>query len=380
MSREIPLYTLAGVPDAEVSIHRFETADGLGLTLTRFKKESSADPVMIIHGLTTSSDMFIMPEHTNLVTYLHAQGFGDVFCLDYRMSNHFPYNLTPHRFTMDDIAAFDYPPAVEKIRALTGSSRLHVIAHCLGSISFLMSLFGKAVEGITSVVANSAGLTPRVPRWSELKLWTAPFLLERVLQQPYVSPSFREFPDGMIGNLVARAVDLLHPECDESACHMLSLMWGTGFPALYSHGNLDPVTHRRSGDLYGPTGLHYYRHVRKMVSAGHAVKYDPKNEQLRALPDDYRAFVPEVKTPVMLMTGADNQVFANSNIVCAELLQKLAPGRHKLAVIPGYGHQDIFMGKRVASEVFPPIADFLKQHRQPRGVSSALPSALKVVS
>ena len=29
------------------------------------------------------------------------------------------------------------------------------------------------------------------------------------------------------------------------------------------------------GDLYGGTGMHYYRHVLKMIKAGTAVKYDP---------------------------------------------------------------------------------------------------------
>ena len=45
-------------------------------------------------------------------------------------------------------------------------------------------------------------------------------------------------------------------------------MWGTGFPALYSHENLHPVTHRRGGDLYGATSLNYYRHVSRMIRAG----------------------------------------------------------------------------------------------------------------
>ncbi len=363
MIRDVPLYTFDGVPNADIRIHRFAARDGLGLTLTRFLRETSADPVLIIHGLTTSSDMFIMPEHENLVRYLHKNGFGDVFCLDYRMSNHFQYNLTPHRFTMDDIALYDYPAALAEIRKLTGIERVHVIAHCLGAVSFLMSLFGTAVEGVTSVIANSAGLTPRVPQWSKVKLWAAPFLVEKVLQQPYLSPDYRLFPNGMIGKAFGQVVDMLHPECDESSCHMLSVMWGTGFPALYAHENLDPVTHRRSGDLYGPTGLHYYRHVRKMVLAGHAVKYDPKNLALRSLPNDYRERIAEVQTPVLLTTGSNNRVFSNSNIVCAELLEKHAPGRHGLLVIPGYGHQDVFMGKRVSDEVFPAMLNFLQAHR-----------------
>lgn len=366
MLRDVPLYSLDGVPDAEISIHRVTTGDRLGLTLTRFLRETSGDPVLIIHGLTTSSDMFIMPEHENLVRFLHRSGFGDVFCLDYRMSNHFPYNLTPHRFTLDDIALYDFPAALALLRKLTGQTRVHVIAHCLGSVSFLMSLFGGAVQDVTSVIVNSAGLTLRVPGWSRIKLWTAPFVVEKLLQQPYVSPNYRQFPNGMVGNLFGRVMDAVHPECSESACHMLSVMWGTGFPALYEHENLDPITHRRGGDLYGPSALHYYRHVRKIVTAGKAVKYDPKNPALRALPDDYTERVPEVKTPVLLTTGANNRVFTDSNVVCAELLERLAPGRHRLVVFPGYGHQDVFMGKRVSSEIFPSLLAFLRANGERR--------------
>src|SRR3546814_7637357 len=78
MPREIPLYTTEGVPDARVTEHRFVTDDMLSLGLMRFWKADCDDVVVIIHGLTTSSDMFIMPEHRNLVTWLHDQGFTDV--------------------------------------------------------------------------------------------------------------------------------------------------------------------------------------------------------------------------------------------------------------------------------------------------------------
>ena len=71
-----------------------------------------------------------------------------------------------HRYNLDDVALFDYPPAVALIRKHIGDRRLHVICHCLGSVSFMMSLFGKAVDGFASVIANSVALTPRVPRWS----------------------------------------------------------------------------------------------------------------------------------------------------------------------------------------------------------------------
>src|SRR4051812_32308407 len=127
MPFQIPLYTLDGVPNAEITTHYLATEDKLGLSMLRFKRSASRDVVLIIHGLTTSSDMFIMPEHDNLVRFLLERGYGDVWCLDYRMSNRHPYNLQGRHYTMDDIALYDYPPALAKIREQAGDVRIHVI-------------------------------------------------------------------------------------------------------------------------------------------------------------------------------------------------------------------------------------------------------------
>jgi cholesterol oxidase len=370
MRRRIPLFTLTGVPGADVSTHPFTTDDGLGLSMLRFQRTGAGsqagrggqdDVVLVVHGLTTSSDMFIMPEHRNLVRFLHDNGFPDVWTLDYRMSNRYPYNRAMHRYTMDDIALYDYPAALHTLRETVGPRRIHVIAHCLGSVSFLMSLFGAAVDGVTSVIANSAGLTPRVPAWSRVKLNLAPTLVEWVLGFEYLDPNWQQEPALSRGWIFSKLVDLFHPECDVPACHMLSLMWGAGRPALYRHENLHEVTHERGGDLYGASGLNYYRHVLKMVDAGRAVKYDPADPNVAALPDDYLAGAADITTPVLLTTGDTNKVFADSNIECWKRLEAVAPGRHELEVIPGYGHQDVFMGKNVSHDVFPRMLDFLKR-------------------
>ncbi len=363
--REIPLYTLEGVTDATHSHHQFSTADGLGLTLERFQRgyDDTADSVMIVHGLTTSTDMFVMPEHENLVSYLLGQGFGDVWTLDMRMSNRHSYNLFPHRYTMDDVALYDYPPAIDLIRRHIGPDRrLHVIAHCLGSVSFLLSLFGGAVSGITSVVANSVGLTPRVPAWSRVKLRTAPGLVEYVLGFPNLNPRWSQDPGFTPGELLSRTVSFFHRECDVPECHMLSMMWGSGRPALYEHENLADVTHRRGGDLYGATSMHYYRHVRKMVEAdGHPLKYEPGRPDLASLPDDYWTNARAVTTPILFTTGANNRVFTDSNIVNHQRLHALGCTQHELKVYPGYGHQDVFMGYHVARDCFPSMADFMRR-------------------
>jgi lysosomal acid lipase/cholesteryl ester hydrolase len=363
MPFQIPLYTLEGVPNADVSTHYLATEDKLGLSMLRFKRAPTQDIVLIIHGLTTSSDMFIMPEHNNLVRYLLDHGYGDVWCLDYRMSNRHPYNLLAKHYSMDDIALYDFPPALAKIREQVPGARIHVICHCLGAVSFLMSLFGGASTDVASVIANSVGLTPRVPAWSRFKLFAAPLLVERILGLPYLNPAWSEDAILSRGRVISAINSLVHRECDVPACHMLSLMWGTGMPALYNHHNLADVTHRRGGDLYGAAGLHYYRHVRKMVVAGRAVKFNPKDDRHSSLPNDYFERARDVKTPVLFVTGTDNRVFTDSNVVCFKELEKLCPGRHKLEMISDYGHQDVFMGKDCDRDVFPRFVAYLDQQR-----------------
>jgi pimeloyl-ACP methyl ester carboxylesterase len=305
-----------------------------------------------------------MPEHYNLVSFLLDNGFSDVWTLDFRMSNRHSYNMTRHNYNMDDIALYDFPAALAKLRQEIGSERrIHVICHCLGSVSFMMSLFGKAVDGISSVISNSVSLTPRVPLWSFAKLHFSPFLVDQIFGFEYISPRWENERGLSRGKIFSRLVSMFHRECDVPACHILSLMWGTGWPALYSHDNLLDITHRRGGDLYGPTSMNYYRHVRKMVKAGNlAVKYEPSNSRYSRLPEDYFKYATQVTTPVLFMTGEHNRVFTDSNIVTYRKLNKLVPGRHELQVFKNYGHQDVFMGKNNHIDIFPRLLDFLKKH------------------
>jgi cholesterol oxidase len=353
-----------GVTGADISVHPFCTADGLGLQLTRFARAACDDVVLIVHGLTSSSDMFIMPEHQNLVQTLLDQGFSDVWTVDYRGSCRFPYNLERTRYTLDDIALFDHPAALAELRRHVGlQRRIHVIAHCVGALTMAMSLFGRSVQGVTSMILNSVALTPHVPRWSEVKLTLGPWASDYLIGVEYYSPSWRRQPGWSIGKIIAMSADLVHRECDSPECHMLSFMWGSGRPALFNHVNLAPETHDRLGDLFGGAPVHYYRHINKMVRNGHtAIKFDPSNSRYDALPDDYMTHAAEIDTPILFVQGQDNRVFADSNIQCHARLEKIVPGRHQLRVFPGYGHQDIFMGKNVHRDVFPELVKFLRAH------------------
>jgi pimeloyl-ACP methyl ester carboxylesterase len=364
--REIPIYTLEGVKDAEITTHYVTTGDKLGLFLFRFRRETSKEVVLLLHGLTTSTDMFIMPEHYNLVSYLLDRGY-EVWTFDWRGSMRHSYDLFPGRFNLDDIALWDHPAAVDCVRREIGpEARLHVICHCVGSITFMMSLFAGLIEGVTSVVSNSVSLTPHVPDWSAFKLAVAPFFMNWVLRFPNLNPRWGYLPGPGIpqGRIISKLVDLVHPECDEPACHMISFMWGAGRPAAYEHANLDPVTHRRLGDLFGAININYYYHIREMTRGGVAVKMHPDDPRYARLPNNYLDGAAKVTTPILFITGDHNKVFMDSNVTMYETLKKLQPvDRNALRMLPGYGHQDPFMGKNVHEDVFPYLVEWIEKHR-----------------
>lgn len=356
--------TLDGVRDCTVSTHYAQTEDGLGISLLRFTRASSRDVVLLVPGLTASSDMFFMPEHRNLTQTLLDAGYGDVWILDGRISNRHPYNLTRHRFNVDDVALYDNPAALATVRRAVGpEARIHIIAQCLGALSIAMSVFGRIITDVASVIVNGVALTPKVNRIAGLKLKIGPFLCESLLGLDCLDPRAARRPGISPGKLLGKCVSLLHHECNVPECHMTSFMWGYGFPVLYRHENLHDLTHRRIGDLFGGSGMNYYRHIRKMVEAGNrAVKYLPGDPRYQSLPDDYFTHARDIETPFLFVAGQDNALFSDSNMLCHQRLESLVPGRHELLVVPGYGHADIFIGKNAAVDIFPKLLDFLEKH------------------
>jgi cholesterol oxidase len=344
------------------TLHRLTTPDGVGISVSRLASAEPADAVLLIHGLTTSSDMFVMPEHYNLAAYLHDRGF-DVWLADYRMSNHYAYNIK-EAFTFEDIAANDWPTIVGFIRETIGARRrLHVIAHCLGSATFHAALYGKTIGGIASVVSNSISLNARVHPWSAAKLTLAPFLVDKVLRLPYLDPAWSERDNPRkpwLGRLIAQVVGLWHLECNEEACNLVSFTWGTGFPAIFQHAKMSRVTHGRLTELFGPIAMPYFRNMRASVFANNTLtRYSKKPEHVRQFPERYIDNVGAVRVPTLLLSGDRNDIFPGSNKLTAALLKERGIEGYEYRELPDYGHQDVFMGKDCDRETFPVMLDFL---------------------
>lgn len=67
--------------------------------------------------------------------------------------------------------------------------------------------------------------------------------------------------------------------------------------------------------------------------------------------------------PTLFVTGKENHVFPDSHSKTFKALSQTQTGKqHELWEVPGYGHQDIFMGKNCHREIFPRYIEFLKKH------------------
>src|SRR5690606_25572247 len=149
------------------------------------------------------------------------------------------------------------------------------------------------------------------------------------------------------GKWLVPVLALFHRECRDPACHFISFMWGSGHPAAYQHSNMSVLTHGRLADLFGGTSMNFYRHINKMVGRGEACPMKPGTRGDFTLPSSYLdAFCQKQQPRLLLISGRENHIFPGANRALYEELKKR---RADLAVryweVPGYGHQDIFMGQ-----------------------------------
>jgi hypothetical protein len=325
----------------------FRAGDGLPLRLTnvRGEHEPSRGPVLLVHGAGVRGNIFRAPVGTNVVDALVAEGY-DVWLEDWRAS----IDLTPNDWTLDQAALYDHPAAVRTVVAETGASRVKAIIHCQGSTSFMMSAVAGLVPEVDTVVSNAVSLHTVVPPWSRAKLRYAVPAVHPFLR--FLDPAWgRRPPEALAPRLLTALVRAVHHECDNTVCKLVSFTYGSGFPALWRHENLNAATH---DDFipreFGMVPLTFFRQMARCVARGHLVPY----EYLPGLPRDYTAHEPHTDARFVFLAGERNQCFLpESQRRTFEHFDNWRPGFHALHVIPRYSHLDVFLGRDAARDVFP---------------------------
>ena len=329
----------------------FTAGDGLECNLIHVQgeKPSTRGPVVLVHGAGVRANLFRAPVKTTIVEALIEHGY-DVWLENWRAS----IDLPPNEWTLDKAAVYDHPAAVKKIVEETGSDEVKAVIHCQGSTSFMMSAVAGLLPQVKTIVANAVTLHPVVPKFSETKLNIAVPLMS--LFTDYLNPQWGLHAPTLTAKAVNLLVKATHHECKNAVCKQVSFTYGTGFPALWLHENINNDTHEWLKHEFASVPLTFFKQMARCVRKGNLISVDGYKE----LPADFCAQPPQTDARFVLTAGAKNLCFLpGSQVKTFDWLQQQRKGFHKLHIFPNYGHLDVFMGKNAARDTFPVILEAL---------------------
>ena len=349
---------IARFEDANVEQIPLRSGDGLQLGLSRVVRGNEPKPaVLLTHGLTASADMFVLPETRNIVEVLLDAGF-EPWLFDWRGSCRLPYNTKGPGYTLDDVALYDMPYAIAEVRKHIGDRKLFVVAHCIGALSLALSMSAGLVPGLAGVVAQGVFLTPKAPLGSRVRMAFADALRPWFSEIPidFRKVGFRSKYTPLF------ALASIGADCPDPTCQLVqNSAWLSG-AKLFVHDNVSTVTHDRLVDLVGTCPMWVLPHLRKMELAHSVVAWNEGDPRYAALPANALDSAHRIDCPLLLLSGSENELWLDSNKLCAEVLSQRHSGLHADYVeVPGYGHLDAFIGRSAALDVFPRITQWLHQ-------------------
>jgi pimeloyl-ACP methyl ester carboxylesterase len=333
-------------------VYDFRADDGAPLRLRNVRSIGPAgDPVVLIHGAGVRSNLFRPPTGKTVVEALSEAGH-DVWLFDWRAS----IEHAPNEWTLDDAAVHDHPAAIRKILELTGRESVKAIIHCQGSTSFMKSLVAGLLPDVSLVISNAVALHPVVPWRSLMKSRYALPLVGRFIK--YLNPQWGISAPAGVPTLIDWFVRATHHECNNAVCKHSSFVYGSGFPTLWRHENLDDATHEWLKGEFAHVPLSFFREMAMCIKAGHLVS----TGKYPQLPQDFIAAAPRTEARLVFLAGQFNDCFsAESQARTFDFVDHHAPGRHAFYELAGYGHLDVFIGKNAAIDVFPLIIDELRR-------------------
>lgn len=338
-------------PITREEIIPFEAGDGYRCNLIHLQGEAppTKGPVLVVHGAGVRANIFRAPTETNFAEFLVEHGY-DVWLLNWRAS----IDLEPNEWTLDEAALYDHPRAVDTVIERTGAESVQAVIHCQGSTSFALAAAAGHLPRVRTVVSNAVSLHPVVPRWSVFKLNYVMPVVGRFT--PYLNPRWNADTENWTGRTLYRLTDLTHHECENAVCRQVSLYYGSGFPALWSHENLNAATHDWLRNEFANVPISFYRQITEGVNAGHLVSTGRFDE----LPESATDGPPKTDARFAFFAGEENRCFLpESQVRTHEFFDAHRPGRDSIYVLPDYGHLDVFMGKDAHEEVFPQMVEEL---------------------
>ncbi len=332
-------------------VHAFTTEDNVTLRLTRYRGGSKG-PVVLSHGLGVSSLIFSTDTiDTNMLESLFAAGY-DVWLLDFRAS--IALDASKQQSNGDQVAQYDYPAAVAKVREVTGAPSVQFVVHCWGSTTFFMAMLA-GLQGVRSFVSSQIATHSFSPM--DVKIKTGlhfPDVLDKLgikSLNAYAAQDESWFEKLYDRGLALPAMLFAQGKCTNATCHRITFMYAS----LYNHAQLNEQCHENLHELFGTANMSSFEHIAKIGRRQQLVDF---NEQ-----DVYLPHLDRLNLPIAFIHGSENHCFLpESTEKTYELLRSsFDPNQYSRHVIPGYGHIDCIFGKNAAQDVYPHVLAHLEK-------------------
>lgn len=359
---DVPLYpTLAyGAGKVEVADPGTES---LRLFVSRYapagQKPRGDKLALVAHGAGVSSSNFVLdslPDHDNFATWLHERGY-DVWLVDWRAST----KTTMSQFDLDVASAVDYRAALTVLKQAYGKRGLPpvtLVGHCMGANTLLQALMVGAISrdehNIERAVLSAIGLHFAVPDITRLKVDARVAELMQDAGLGYLTARGDHPGHRILHTLWSAGLQLVHPECNNTACHRMNFMYGSPF----RHENLAHATHERLAEEFGYLSAHTFVHISQQVRAGHSQTFDYGAAENckrygQVTPLSYLHMTPPSDVELVLFTGEHNQLWLPSGLRdTAKFLKLTGANLRDHKEIRGYAHQDLYWGIHARAEVW----------------------------
>ncbi|WP_428028028.1 GMC oxidoreductase [Altererythrobacter sp.] len=341
------------------------TGDGVNVGLTRYRG-GARGPLVLAPGFSVRASSFATPTvDENLAESLVAQGY-DVWLFDYRASAD-SGNDTEHppEFTIDDIARYDWPAAVSKIRSVTGADSVQALAHCVGSMSLLMGIGAGWVQHVRSLISSQLTLHP-VTDW--LNYMKADLGVADMLGQISLLDGHIDFvSQGTEADYEIDAVAYQIPVPEGQACKNPTCRRVFGvFGPSWDHRQLGHDTHLALGSMFSRVSLTPFKQLGAIMHKGLAVNADGQS----VYTDEAAAH--RLALPITFLSGATNQIFypESGQRTRVWLSDQNGSSLYRQRIIPDYGHMDLFIGRNAHRDVTPCILEELERLDRHTGVGT----------
>ena len=338
-------------------VHYFNTEDNKRLRLTRYNGGDKG-PLLFSHGLGVSSRIFSIDTiDTNLLEYCFAAGY-DCWLLDFRASIDLPY--AEESWSGDHCALYDYQPAVNLMRQVTGARNVQVIAHCFGATTFVMAMLN-GLAGVRSAVISQIATDVLVPFWPQrvLAFLRTPSLL-KMAGVEYVDARATT-KDGFFARLLDRIIRLVIPfQREERNRNATSNRITALYGQLYETDQLNRDTFRYGlPEMFGKANIDAFKHLALIARKKKIVQADGD--------DAYLTNLHRLRLPICFIHGGENACFRPKSTALAVARLSKANGTdfYQRHVIPDYGHIDCIFGKNAATDVYPKILAHLERTATP---------------